>query len=72
MLDTIKEATLRELVQAQSVRVATVLGRPGGYAISVRYGMAERALATSRGGLRLSHWTPPASSCATWVFRASR
>ncbi len=53
MLDTIKEATLRELVQAQSVRAATVLGRPGGYAISVRYGMTERALATSRGELRL-------------------
>ena len=53
MLETIKEGTLRELVQAQSVRSATVLGRPGGYAISVRYGMTERALATSRGGLRL-------------------
>lgn len=35
------------------MRSATVLGRPGGYAISVRYGMTERALATSRGGLRL-------------------
>lgn len=53
MLETIREATLKELVHAQSVRSATVLGRPGGYAISVRYGLTERALATSRGGLRL-------------------
>ncbi|MBK7080417.1 MAG: hypothetical protein IPH55_06560 [Betaproteobacteria bacterium] len=52
-MDTIKEATLRELAEAQSIRSAIVLGRPGGYAISVRYGMTERALATSRGGLRL-------------------
>lgn len=44
---------MRELVGAQSVRSATVVGRPGGYAISVRYGMTERSLATSRGGLRL-------------------
>ena len=53
MLETIKEATLKELVQAQSVRSASVLGKHGGYVISVRYGLAERALGTSRGGLRL-------------------
>lgn len=52
-METIREATLRELVQAQAVRSAIALGRPGGYAITFRYGMTERALATSRGGLRL-------------------
>jgi hypothetical protein len=53
MVETIKDATLRELVEAKSVRSATALARPGGFAISARYGITERALATSRGRLRL-------------------
>src|SRR5262245_19766694 len=52
-MDTIRKATLRELVDAQSVQSAVVVGQRGGYAITIRYGQTERALATSRGGLRL-------------------
>jgi hypothetical protein len=52
-VDTIKEATLRELVEANSILSAKAVGRVGGYSLSVRYGMTERALATSRGDLRM-------------------
>lgn len=52
-METIKEATLRELMEANSIRSATAVGHVGGYSISVRYGTAERSLATSRGDLRL-------------------
>lgn len=50
---TIKEATLRELVDAQSVRGARLVADGSGFAMVVRYGQAERALASTRGQVRL-------------------
>lgn len=49
---TIKEITLRELIEAEYVRSACVVGRPGGFTISVRYNDTKKTLANSRGGLR--------------------
>jgi len=51
-MQTIKEITLRELVEASSVRSACVVGQPGGFAVTVRYGEAEKMLASSRGDFR--------------------
>ena len=42
---TVKLTTLRELVEAGSVRSAAIIGLPGGYAVQVRYGISDRALA---------------------------
>jgi hypothetical protein len=53
MRQTIKETTLRELVEANAVRSACVVGLRGGYAVTVRYGLTERTLATTRGGVRI-------------------
>lgn len=50
---TVKIATLRELVEAGSVRGVSLLGQKGGYAVSVRYGMAERILAGRDGDPRV-------------------
>lgn len=46
---TVKLSTLRELADAGSVRSVSVRGQKGGYAVSVRYGMAERVLAGKAG-----------------------
>lgn len=53
MLPTIKEPVLRELVAANSVRSASLVGQMRGFAINVRYGVGERSLATARGEIRL-------------------
>lgn len=53
MLPTIKESVLRELVAANSVRSASVVGQTGGFAVNVQYGVGERSLATARGEMRL-------------------
>ena len=50
---TVKLATLRELVEAGSVRSAAIVGLPGGYAVQVRYGMSDRALAARTGDVRI-------------------
>jgi hypothetical protein len=50
---TVKLATLRELVEAGSVRSAAIVGLPGGYAVRVRYGMSDRALAARTGDVRI-------------------
>ena len=52
-LPTIKEATLKELVDAQSVRGARLVAEGSGFGVVVRYGMTERALASTRGRVRL-------------------
>jgi hypothetical protein len=39
---------LQSLVEAQAIRGATVLGQPGGWAVLVRYGGLERAVAAQR------------------------
>jgi hypothetical protein len=50
---TVKLATLRELVEAGSVRSAAIVGLPGGYAVQVRYGQTDRALAARTGDVRI-------------------
>ena len=50
--DTIDHNTLTHLVEAGVVRGADVIGQPGGWAIVIKYGMTERALAARRGTLR--------------------
>ena len=50
--ETINHATLAQLIEADAVRSATVLGVQGGWCVLVRYGMAERQLAAQRGGVR--------------------
>ena len=39
---------VQNLKEAQAIRSATVLGRPGGWAVLVRYGSLERAVAAQR------------------------
>ena len=52
--ETINHDTLSRLVEAGVVRAAHVIGQAGGWALSVKYGMAERFLAAQRTGkLRL-------------------
>jgi len=46
--ETIDHTTLSRLVEAGAVRGAHVVGRDGGWAIMIKYGMAERALAAQR------------------------
>lgn len=52
-METIKEITLRELVEAKSVQSARVIGRHGGFTITVCYGESERTLVSSRGDIRI-------------------
>ncbi|WP_448954407.1 hypothetical protein [Labrys neptuniae] len=42
--DIIDSKAVKSLVEARALRGATVLGRPGGWAVLVRYGDAERAI----------------------------
>lgn len=46
--DTIDGKAVQSLVEAHAIRGATVLGQPGGWAILVRYGAVERAVAAQR------------------------
>lgn len=51
---TIKESTLRELAEANSLSGAIALGRKGGFALTVRYeSAAQRLLANARGQPRM-------------------
>lgn len=50
---TIKESTLRELIDVKSINSACVIGTIGGYAIVFRCGEMERKLASVRGDVRL-------------------
>ena len=45
---TIDGKAVRTLVEARAIRGATILGRPGGWAVLVRYGDSERAVAAQR------------------------
>jgi hypothetical protein len=40
--------TVKDLVDARSIRGAVILGRPGGWSIVVRYGAVERSVAAQR------------------------
>ena len=46
--DIIDGKAVQSLVEAQAIRGATVLGQPGGWAVLVRYGAIERAVAAQR------------------------
>lgn len=48
----IDSRAVRNLVQAQAIRSATVVGQGGAWAVCVRYGTQERAIASTRGSLR--------------------
>lgn len=50
--EMIDSRAVRNLVEAQAIRSATVLGQPGGWAVLVRYGALERAVASTRRQLR--------------------
>jgi len=49
----VKLAALRDLVDAKSIRGATIVGEKGGWAVAVRYGQVERVLAGRNGEPRL-------------------
>ena len=49
----VKLAVLRDLVDAKSIRGATIVGEKGGWAVAVRYGQVERVLAGRNGEPRL-------------------
>jgi len=52
--ETIDHGTLSRLVEAGVIRAAHVIGQAGGWALSVKYGVAERFLSAQRSGkLRL-------------------
>lgn len=46
----IDHATLSRLAAAGLVRAALLVGRPGGWAVSVRFGLSEAVLAAQRSG----------------------
>ena len=48
--DTIDHHTLAGLVEAQAVRGAQVVGRPGGWGVVVKHGRTKRPLAATRSG----------------------
>lgn len=53
MNDTISTKTLKELVQAGSVRNALLIGSKEGYVIRVHYGTVERTVEAVRGHVRV-------------------
>lgn len=40
--------TAERLAEGQAIRAATILGRPGGWAVVIRYGSTERVIAAQR------------------------
>lgn len=53
MLKELSHTTLIELATAGAVRAYTLTGQPGGYTLTVRYGMSEGIYVAQRGGPRL-------------------
>ncbi len=51
--DTIDHVTLKRLVEAGTVRGASIVGQPGDWGVVVQYGMTERVLAAKRGSVRI-------------------
>ncbi|MDQ0470377.1 hypothetical protein [Labrys wisconsinensis] len=47
-IDTVDSKAVRNLVEAKAIGGATILGRPGGWAVLVRYGTVERAVAAQK------------------------
>lgn len=50
--ELITSTTLRELVEAGSIRHAVIVGEPQGFAIMVKYGLTERVVQARRGHVR--------------------
>ncbi|KVE37261.1 MULTISPECIES: hypothetical protein [Burkholderia] len=50
--ELITSTTLRELVDAGSIRHAVIVGEPQGFAIVVKYGLTERVVQARRGHVR--------------------
>jgi predicted transcriptional regulator len=46
--DIVDGQVVRNLVEARALQGATILGQPGGWAVVVRYGSTERAVAAQR------------------------
>lgn len=53
MNDTISTKTLKELVQAGSIRSALLIGTKDGFVLRVRYGIIERTVEAVRGHVRV-------------------
>ena len=53
MADVILEATLRALLEADTIRAVSAVGRRGAFTLAVQYGDCERLLASTRGDVRL-------------------
>lgn len=53
--ETIDSKAVKNLVDAQAIQSAVVLGQPGGFAILVKYGANVRAIAAQRSG-RMRLW----------------
>lgn len=51
--ETISIKALRELIEANAIRSATVLGVPGGWVIEFRYGMTQKLLSTLTGSVKV-------------------
>lgn len=52
MPDMIKETILRELIRANTISSACLIGKTGGYFVQIKYGVTEKVLATTRGEVR--------------------
>ena len=63
---TIREITLRELIDTRSIISASAIGQHGGFSISVRCGRTKRVLGSTRGAARLF---PNLTSLATYLHR---
>jgi hypothetical protein len=46
--ELIDSKAVKPLVEAQALRGATILGQPGGWAVVIRYGNAERVIAAQK------------------------
>lgn len=62
--DTIRENTLRELVESSSIGSTSVVGQHGGFSVTVRCGKTQKVLGSTRGGVRLF---PNLTSLATFL-----
>lgn len=46
--DIVDGKTAERLAEGQAIQAATILGRPGGWAVRIRYGSTERVIAAQR------------------------
>lgn len=53
MPEVIREATLRELIEAGSIASTAAVGQHGGFFVSIQCGKQKRVLANARGDIRM-------------------